>query len=164
MGASGSLIGLRHSQGVRSEAARAVAPRVGLPVLQGSSRCVLLSAAAGVAWVKGIQNQARHLPTCTGQFSLQQVAIVQQSLLPVLSLTFFAPLPPLPPLPADPAPAWAAPFKTRNDVTFSGSTALLQGWTSSAASLAPSAGFLTLAAYDGNVEINATISGWELAQ
>jgi len=55
------------------------------------------------------------------------------------------------------------PFTTRNNVTFSGSSALLQGWTKNSA-LAPSAGFLSLAAYDGDITINATISSWQLAQ
>lgn len=42
-------------------------------------------------------------------------------------------------------------------------TVLLQGWTSSAA-LAPSAGLLSMDAYDGDVQMNVSISAYRLVQ
>ena len=56
-------------------------------------------------------------------------------------------------------------FGTRNNVTYSPATGvLLQGWTTNPAYLAPSAGLLSLSAYDGDLAINVTIADYQLAQ
>jgi hypothetical protein len=84
------------------------------------------------------------------------------------------PSPPSPP-PPPPSPAWSssAPaaavqqmFEARNNVSFDSTTGAirLQGFTSNAAALAPSAGLLSLQAFDGDIEMNATISAYDLVQ
>jgi len=61
---------------------------------------------------------------------------------------------------------WPDLFKSKNNVTWDTGlgSVKLQGWTSGTASLAPSAGLLSLHTYDGDIEVNATISVYDILQ
>ena len=57
-------------------------------------------------------------------------------------------------------------FGTHNNVTYNAATGqvALQGYTTYAPYLAPSAGFISLSAYDGDFCFNVTISSYQVAQ
>jgi len=56
------------------------------------------------------------------------------------------------------------PFATRNNVTYAAGTVTLAGATASSACLAPSAALISSNAYDGDIQINVTISDWQILQ
>jgi hypothetical protein len=64
------------------------------------------------------------------------------------------------------APSWLALFKTRNGVSVNDTTGdvMLRGGPPAPGSLAPSAGLVTVDAYDGDLQINATISSYNIMQ
>jgi hypothetical protein len=63
-------------------------------------------------------------------------------------------------------PAWLAPFRTRNSVTLDSTTgtATLAGGPPAPGQLSPSAALLSVNSYDGDLQINVTLSGWEILQ
>lgn len=62
-------------------------------------------------------------------------------------------------------PQWAQGFRTRNNVTVNSDGSLtLAGATSSSGSLAPSAAFVSMDAYDGDIQINVTVTDYKILQ
>jgi hypothetical protein len=79
-----------------------------------------------------------------------------------------APAPPaMPPLrwSAGDEASWRSMFGARNNVSWDASgAATLQGNTTNPGYLAPSAGLLSLDAFDGDVAVNVSISAWRVLQ